>query len=310
MTVDTTMGAYDERNVLLARYAGLDVNDPRTQAMVAVCRHYDFDPLLKHVVILKGEGGGLWITRDGYLHVAHRSGQLDGIVVEQEPHLTDEDGRQEWRAVVTVWRKDMAHPFTYPGRYPRTGRNRDYAPEMALKNAEAHALRRAFDVTGAPALDERQPDAELADDGTPSRPARGGGLSASQAVQVGTHRPDPERASERRTDTADEPIGEGGEKPRGQAGERPGERAEPAPPADEPPVRPDRDRRNEPSVLLDTSSDLAKAMYAGIREAGIPRERVHEFMSECVGREINSSKELTVNETYMILEYLPGPGDP
>lgn len=42
----------------------------------------------------------------------------------------------------------MSRPFTFPGRYPATGGNAKYAPEMALKVAESMSLRRAFDVTG------------------------------------------------------------------------------------------------------------------------------------------------------------------
>lgn len=134
-------------------YLGLNPNDPRSQAVVAVAQRYDLDPLLKHVIVIPK--GGVYITRDGLLHVAHRSGQLDGIVVEQEPTLS-EDGK-EWVSRVSVYRKDMGHPFTFPGRYSSTGGNRDYAQEMSLKAAEAHALRRAFDVTGLPAIDEQRP---------------------------------------------------------------------------------------------------------------------------------------------------------
>lgn len=135
-------------------YLGLNPDDPRSQAVVAVCQRYDLDPLLKHVIVIPK--GGVYITRDGLLHVAHRSGQLDGIVVDQEPTLS-EDGK-EWVARVSVYRKDMRHPFTFPGRYPVAGGNRDYAQEMSLKAAEAHALRRAFDVSGLGADDERRPE--------------------------------------------------------------------------------------------------------------------------------------------------------
>lgn len=145
-------------------YLGLNPNDPRSQAVVAVAQRYDLDPLLKHVIVIPK--GGVYITRDGLLHVAHRSGQLDGIVVEQEPTLS-EDGK-EWTCRVTVYRKDMRHGFTFPGRYPANGGNRDYPQEMALKAAEAHALRRAFDVTGLPAFDEQRPN----------EPQQSGGLSA------------------------------------------------------------------------------------------------------------------------------------
>ena len=149
-------------------YLGLSPDDPKSQAVVAVCQRYDLDPLLKHVIVIPK--GGAYITRDGLLHVAHRSGQLDGIVVDQEPTLS-EDGT-EWQSRVSVYRKDMRHPFTFPGRYPVKGMNRDYAQEMALKAAEAHALRRAFDVTGVPAIDEQRPE------------PRSGGLASVLAPEV------------------------------------------------------------------------------------------------------------------------------
>lgn len=94
--------------------------------------------------------GRAYITRDGLLHVAHESGQLDGIVLESGPEVVDEF----WRATVSVYRKDMTHPFRYAGRYPTKGGNQRYAPEMAVKVAEVMALRRAFDVA-APAAEER-----------------------------------------------------------------------------------------------------------------------------------------------------------
>lgn len=153
-------------------YLGLNPEDPKSQAVVAVAQRYDLDPLLKHVIVIPK--GGVYITRDGLLHVAHRSGQLDGIVVEQEPTLS-EDGK-EWVARVAVYRKDMGHPFTFPGRYSVTGVNREYAQEMALKAAEAHALRRAFDVTGLPTLDEQRP----------AREATSGGLAAALGQETGT----------------------------------------------------------------------------------------------------------------------------
>ena len=159
-------------------YLGLNPNDPRSQAVVAVAQRYDLDPLLKHVIVIPK--GGVYITRDGLLHVAHRSGQLDGIVVEQEPTLS-EDGK-EWTCRVTVYRKDMRHGFTFPGRYPANGGNRDYPQEMALKAAEAHALRRAFDVTGLPALDEQRPDEQRQSGGL------GAVLSAEQQAD-----PEPEQ---------------------------------------------------------------------------------------------------------------------
>lgn len=141
-------GAFDANDAQVAQYLGLDPRRPADRAAVKVAQHYGLDPVLKHVIVIPK--GGVYITRDGLLHIAHRSGQFDGMVVEREPEMVD----GEWVARVSVYRKDMRFPFTYPGRYPQSGSNRQYAQEMALKAAESHALRRAFDITGMSAYDE------------------------------------------------------------------------------------------------------------------------------------------------------------
>jgi hypothetical protein len=137
----------------------LNPRDPNTQALLLVCERYGLDPLLKHMVLISGNP---YITRDGYLAIAHRSGEFDGMeVLEQgadETHFT---------AKVAVYRKDMGRPFTFIGRYPKGQRMaKDYGPEMAVKVAEVQALRRAFNVTGVPAADERWDE-----DAEPSRGA-------------------------------------------------------------------------------------------------------------------------------------------
>lgn len=190
MTIDNTykpvaqaprMGAFDEHDQNLIRYLGLNPNKPEDRAAVAVCRHYGLDPLLKHVVVIPRSG--VYLTRDGLLNIAHRSGQLDGIVVDQEPTLDVE--RNEWVARVSVYRKDMGHPFTYPGRYPANGGNKVYAPEMALKAAESHALRRAFEVTALPTLDEQRTPEQRVDSGDRYEPVagQGGGSEVSQGAE-------------------------------------------------------------------------------------------------------------------------------
>ncbi len=135
----------------ILRELRLNPADPKTRAVLYICDRYDLDPVLKHVVLVDGKP---YITRDGLLHVAHRSGQLDGIEVVTDPHIVEDT----WMCKVAVYRKDMSHPFAFTGRYPTKGGNQKYAPEMALKTAEVMALRRAFDVTGIPAVDEQLPD--------------------------------------------------------------------------------------------------------------------------------------------------------
>ena len=58
-------------------------------------------------------------------------------------------------------------------------------------------------------------------------------------------------------------------------------------------------------ALLDTSSDLAKAMFAALGEQGFKdREAKLEVCSGIAGRELASSSELTVAEAHLILDAL------
>jgi hypothetical protein len=139
----STAIAIDETAVL--RALKLDPRDVNAQAVLLVCQRYGLDPILRHMLLIEGRP---YITRDGLLHVAHRSGQLDGIEV-----LEEGQNGGEWFAKVAVYRKDMSRPFAYSGRY--NGSNKKYGPEMAIKTAEVMALRRAFDVTGVPVMEEQ-----------------------------------------------------------------------------------------------------------------------------------------------------------
>jgi hypothetical protein len=141
------VSVYADDDAHLLRILGLNPANPKHQALVAVARHYGLDPLLGHVVVI--DGTKPYITRDGLLHVAHRSGLFDGIEIV-EAGQTD----THWTARCSVYRKDWSRPVTYPGRYPLNGRNKQYGPEMAIKTAEVMALRRAFDVTGVGVAEE------------------------------------------------------------------------------------------------------------------------------------------------------------
>jgi hypothetical protein len=149
--VELTEVRVDEKAIL--KHLKLDPNDVATQALLLTCRRYNLDPLLRHALLVEGR---LYITRDGLLHVAHSSHQLDGVeVIEQS------ETQSHWIAKVAVHRKDMSHPFTYVGRYPKVRKvwkgqgnqrklveeDHPYGPEMAVKTAEVMGLRRAFDVS-------------------------------------------------------------------------------------------------------------------------------------------------------------------
>ena len=141
-----------KRKAALLKAIGLDkVPAEQREIALAIAKRYELDLLLKHLVLIDGKP---YVTRDGLLHIAHRSGQLDGIEVTDPEVVTLPGVGDFWRAHCSVYRKDMTRPFVYAGRYPTKGGNTRFAPEMAVKVAEVMSLRRAFDVS-APVIEER-----------------------------------------------------------------------------------------------------------------------------------------------------------
>ena len=151
--IATTENPDDKRKLALLKAIGFDKLQPEQRELgMNIAKRYDLDLLLKHLVIIEGR---VYITRDGLVHIAHRSKKLDGIETT-EPAVKD----GFWRVTCSVYRKDMSRPFTYFGRYPISGGNQKYAPEMAVKVSEVMALRRAFDVS-VPTQEERWDGAEV-----------------------------------------------------------------------------------------------------------------------------------------------------
>lgn len=147
-----TFGPVDMGKVL--QLIGLDPRNPIAHAVVRVCERYGLDPVLGHVIILP-KSQRPYITRDGYLHIAHSSGVFDGMEVTEPPHRDRESGEPQWAASVAIYRKDMSRPFLFPGRAELGLEN---GPEMALARAERRALKRAFDVTPGPMFVEDDSD--------------------------------------------------------------------------------------------------------------------------------------------------------
>lgn len=180
MTLQTQVADDHAREIALLKAIGFDkLSNEQRELALSVANRYGLDPMLRHLVMIDGKP---YITRDGLLHVAHTSKQLDGIETS-EPTLSD-DGF--WRSTCSVYRKDMSRPFTYTGRYPKTGQNQKFAPEMAVKVGEVMSLRRAFDIA-APTFEERW-DVEAADvmTATPVEPASLSERVAQRVEQVQT----------------------------------------------------------------------------------------------------------------------------
>lgn len=136
----------------LLKAVGIDANNPAHQAALMACAKYELDPLLKHVIVIKGN---VYVTTDGYRFHAEQTGQHNGTVVVEAGETPS-----HWTATVAVYRKGIDHPFTFPGRYPKAGTNKQYGIEMAIVRAERNALARAFPIAGVQAepTQDREPD--------------------------------------------------------------------------------------------------------------------------------------------------------
>lgn len=166
------------------RYLGLHPDNPATWVLAALARKYNLDPLLNEVAVI-GTKQGLkpYVTRDGLLTIAHRSGNFDGMTVDEL-----REGESGWAATVTVWRKDMSHGFTYSagcGKHESQAQQ-GHGPEMALARAERRALHRAFNI---PTTGSDWDDDPTAPDSSPAH--RVGGAPSGE---VGTA-PSPRSAS-------------------------------------------------------------------------------------------------------------------
>jgi phage recombination protein Bet len=144
----TVTQAQETAGQLARRMFFANIPNDVVNAALLVCQRYNLDPLLKHIALIYNKKNGqytIYITRDGLVHNAHQSGQLDGM------HVTfgkSDDG--VW-AECTVYRKDMKHPFVYrvyASEYQASGYAWKTHPRaMLTKAAEVFSLRRAFNVS-------------------------------------------------------------------------------------------------------------------------------------------------------------------
>ena len=130
---------------------------------------YGLDPLVKQIWCVKygNQPAAIFTGRDGFLRIAHRSGQFDGM---ETVSLKDEKGNLIG-ARCTVWRKDMTHPFVVEvslSEYNTHKGNWLKMPETMIKKvAESQCLRKAFDVSGIYAPEEYEPEKVEVVDTTP-----------------------------------------------------------------------------------------------------------------------------------------------
>lgn len=125
------------------------VSNVDVEIFVELAKSYGLSPFKKEIWILPfGSKANIFAGRDGFLAIAHRSGQFDGM---ETNYGYDKDGKLEWAETV-VYNKSCSHPVkckVYLCEYT-TGRNLWLSkPHVMLqKVAESSALRRAFNISG------------------------------------------------------------------------------------------------------------------------------------------------------------------
>jgi len=118
------------------------------ELLMYLSAQYGLDPIRRQIWAVKygNSPASIFTGRDGFLEIAHRSGQFDGM----ESGIREEsDNLIGW---CRVYRKDMSHAFyveVYEKEYT-TGKNlwQTKPRIMIQKVAESSCLRRAFSVSG------------------------------------------------------------------------------------------------------------------------------------------------------------------
>lgn len=169
----------EQLQVIEAQFFPAGATKAEQQYCFSVAKELGLNPILReiHFVPRRAKVGDKWvnkvepmIARDGFLSIAHRSGQLAGIetvaAVRDIPQL--EGGKwvvkQQLVAVCSVWRKDSSKPFVAEVHYNEYAQcTADGAPTkfwaekpatMLKKVAESQALRKAFNVNGVYCVEE------------------------------------------------------------------------------------------------------------------------------------------------------------
>lgn len=193
---DQAVGEYSahQREILLETVAK-GCRPEQFMLMLELARRYQLDPFAGQIWATPA---GIFVGRDGFLVLAHRTGDLDGL----ETTFEERDGKL-FAATCTVWHKRMSHPikvtvrldeFYRPvaaGKKPGAWQKMPYV--MLQKCAESHALRRAFCITGlydpsefapedGPAVCETPAPAAATIDGSPVEVSR---MPAGPAASAG-----------------------------------------------------------------------------------------------------------------------------
>ena len=144
--------------------------DAQFRMFIEVCRGSGLNPFLREIWFVPSVG--IMAGRDGYLAVANKDPQFDGM----ETRVERDEKNVPIKATCTVWRKDRGHPIiceAYYNEYKKSsGVWQQYPSAMISKVAEVLALKRSFAINGVVTEEEI---------GT-GEPQPRGSVAAAQAV--------------------------------------------------------------------------------------------------------------------------------
>lgn len=145
----------EQVNLIKAKFAP-NATQTEFELFMYMAKKYNLDPLIRQIWLVKfGDSPAqIYAGRDGYLEIAHRSGQFNGMKSWCE-YTEDKNGKKiPLSGHSIVWRKDMEHPFETTVLFSEysTGKGlwaSDKKPSvMIIKVAESMGLRKAFSVSG------------------------------------------------------------------------------------------------------------------------------------------------------------------
>lgn len=149
-----------EQIALVKKTVADKATDTELELFLHLASKYNLDPFAKEIWFIKfGEKDKpqMYTSRDGYLKIAHASGQFDGM----ESYTIDDDKGNPLKAVCIVYRKDMERPFKAEIKVSEYNKGngvwKQYPSAMAIKVAEVQALKRAFSISGLITQEELEP---------------------------------------------------------------------------------------------------------------------------------------------------------
>lgn len=268
----TTLELYTpEKQKEVLQLLGLSGQQHHIQLLFQLAEHYRLDPLIKEITLIPGKGPfiGVW----GRLHIAQRSGMLDGLEMDDE----QEDDRH-YKVRCIVWRKDQSHPAAKVVGRVGKHEKKDWPFEIARARAVRAALGFAFSIHDSYDNDDEDADNWVAppDERVDQNGAVVGTIipTTAPATEVATT-PAPTATAPKRTRRVNKKTGEVIDVPADP--EQPSE-AEVRSPAGPPP--------SDPPTVLVGGHTLAQKIAMAAREAGIDDDQTRHDVIRAASRGI------------------------